>query len=203
MPAYNSVYTIQKDHSKKLLIVLLLLVISLVVIQFSITNVTADDDDEGDDDDENDLANSLGWAAVGLLVVSSIYIFFYQSFRLTRKLSSEGKLSGFKNFVANVFRAIRKPLLYIHYFSGLAALGVLIAHGILLTRGDTAAAIGWASAGIYIFYIFTVLLLWFKIVAPGKTKKLWKAVLYVHRSLLLFAAIIAIHIIHVALIGDD
>jgi len=170
-------------------------------MQFSISKVSADDGD--DDDDENDAANSLGWAAVGLLVVSTIYIVFYQSFKITRKISNEGKLSSFKDFVAKVFRAVRKPLLYIHYFSGLAALGVLIAHGILLSRDSAASTIGWASAGIYIFYILTGLILWFKIITPKRTKKLWKVVLYVHRSLLLFAAILAIHIIHVALVGDD
>ncbi|NHK30930.1 MAG: hypothetical protein FK730_06225 [Asgard group archaeon] len=170
------------------------------MLLISTTNITADDDDDDEDDDEfEDISNSLGWASVGLFAVSVIYIVFYQAFKLTRRISDESRLANFKTNYGTFFRRIRKPILYIHYISGLLALGVLLVHGIMLTKDDTEAIIGWVTAGVYIFYILTGLVLWFKIIPPKRKPKFRKAVLYVHRSLLLFVIVIVIHIIHLAI----
>jgi magnesium-transporting ATPase (P-type) len=175
-------------------------VLSLTILLLISVSVSADDDEDDEEDDDNeDLSSSLGWASVGLFVVSAIYIVFYQSFKLTRRISEESRLANLKTNYGNFFRKIRKPFLYIHYISGLLALGVLIVHGILLTDNDTSALIGWVTAGVYIFYILTGIVLWFKIISPKKTPKLRKAVLYIHRSLILYVLIVVIHIIHLAI----
>ncbi|MHA1211496.1 MAG: hypothetical protein ACTSSH_03450 [Candidatus Heimdallarchaeota archaeon] len=200
MSRQNSFLRLQKSNTRTTFLILIVLVIGLVALQLSIMPVAAEDDDDDDDDDDNkDIAKDLGWVAVGLLVVSSLYVPFYQLFKITRKIDSEGKRKGFKDSVAKVFRKLRKPFQYIHYFSGLAALGVLIAHGVFLTKDDAEAVIGWVSAGIYVFYILTGMLIWFKIIHPKRNKKLRKVVLYIHRSLLLFAIVIIIHIVHVVI----
>ena len=199
----NQLLKIQKKKSiRQITILAIALFIIILVLQSSLIQVRADDDDEDedDDDDDEDLSSSLGWASVGLFAVSSIYIAFYQTYRITRRLSKEGKQGETRQTITNIFLKVRKPLLYVHYFAGLAALIVLLTHGIMLTDDDSGAIIGWATAGVYIFYIFTGILLWFKIISYKRNPKLRKAVLYIHRSLLIFAIIIAIHIIHLALV---
>jgi hypothetical protein len=182
---------------------LLVLVVFITVLLITSSSVLADDDDEDEEDDEDDddedLASGLGWASVGLFAASSVYIAFYQFYRVTRRLSKDGKQGETRKAITNVFLAVRKPLLYIHYFTGLAALVVLLIHGVLLTKDDTEAAIGWVTAGVYIFYIFTGILLWLKIINPKRRPNIRKTVLWVHRSLLIFAIIIAIHIVHLAI----
>lgn len=181
------------------MITLLLMLILVLVISNLIVNVLADDDEEDDDDDE-DLASDLGWASVGLLVVSSIYIFLYQGFKITRKFSDEGSFAGTKENYRKFFVAVRKPFLYIHYASGFAALVLLLIHGALLTKQDIEpVAVGWASGAIYIFYILTGIILWWKIKPFWSSKKSRKALLWLHRSLLIFAVGIIIHIVHVAI----
>ncbi|NHJ46568.1 MAG: hypothetical protein FK733_02155 [Asgard group archaeon] len=194
-----SLQQIANRNKKQLAFIALILALAILLI--STVNIYADDDEdeEDDDDDLEDLSSDLGWASVGLFVVSTIYILFYQFFKLTRRISDEGKLANFKTGYGNFFRKIRKPLLYIHYISGLLALGVLLVHGILLTNDDSEAVIGWVTAGVYIFYILTGIVLWFKIIPPKKTPKLRKVVLFIHRSLILFVLIVVIHIIHLTI----
>jgi hypothetical protein len=197
------ILSIQKQTSSRLIRQLAIfgLVLVLVILLVSSTSIVADDDDDDDEDDDEleDISKSLGWASVGLFAVSIIYIVLYQTFKLTRRISDESRLINFKTNYGTFFRKIRKPFLYIHYISGLLALGVLLVHGIILTKDDTEAVIGWVTAGVYIFYILTGLVLWFKIIPPKRKPKFWKAVLYIHRSLLLFVIIIVIHIIHLAI----
>ncbi|MGC9781601.1 MAG: hypothetical protein HZR80_20345 [Candidatus Heimdallarchaeota archaeon] len=69
----------------------------------------------------------------------------------------------------------------------------------MLTKDDAEAVIGWVTAGAYIFYIVTGIILWFKIKPIWVRKKLRKTILYIHRSLLIFVIIIAIHITHLAI----
>lgn len=178
---------------------LLGLVVLISVLLITSSSVSAED--EEDDDDDEDLSKSLGWAAVGFFVVSSIFIAIDQTYRLTRRLSKEGKQGERRKAITNIYLKVRKPLLYTHYFAGLAALVVLLIHGVMLTKDDTEAVIGWVTAGVYIFYIFTGILLWFKIISSKRRPKLRKAVLWIHRSLLIFAIIIAIHIVHLAIAG--
>ncbi len=178
---------------------LLGLVVLISILLISSSSVSAEDDDE--DDDDEDLSKSLGWAAVGLFAVSSFFIAVDQTYRLTRRLSKEGKQGERRKAITNIYLKVRKPLLYTHYFAGLAALVVLLIHGVMLTKDDTEAVIGWVTAGVYIFYIFTGILLWFKIISAKRRPKFRKAVLWVHRSLLIFAIIIAIHIVHLAIAG--
>ena len=184
---------------------LLGLVVLIVVLLITTSSVSAkdeeDEEDDDDDDDDEDLSKSLGWASVGLFAVSSIFIAFDQTYRLTRRLSKEGKQGERRKTITNIYLKVRKPLLYTHYFAGFAALVVLLIHGVMLTKDDTEAIIGWVTAGVYIFYIFTGILLWFKIISSKRRPKLRKAVLWIHRSLLIFAIIIAIHIIHLAIAG--
>ncbi len=191
---------LKKRYSSNLVRQFLLssLVVFITILLISSSSITADDDDEGDDDDE-DLSRDLGWASVSLFVVSSIYIGFYQIYRVTRFLTKEGNQGEIRKAIMNVFLKVRKPLLYIHYFAGLAALIVILIHGIILTNDNTYSKIGWATAGVYLFYILTGILLWFKIISPKRNLKFRKAVLWIHRSLLLFAIVIAIHIIHLTI----
>ena len=188
--------------TSSLLFVLLILFVIVLIIQNSVISVVADDEDDEDeeDDDFEDISENLAWASVGLFVVSSVYVLLYQAFRITRKFSDEGNMSEFKNNYRNFFLKIRKPLLYIHYIAGLAALVTLLIHGILLTKGDDEPiAVGWATAGIYIFYILTGVILWLKVKPLWSWRKVRKSLLYIHRSLLLFAIVIIIHIVHVAI----
>lgn len=187
----------QSANGKIKLLILFGFLLVIILLLISTTSIIADDDD--DDDEFEDVSKSLGWASVGLFAVSIIYIVFYQTFKLTRRISDESRLANFKTNYGSFFRRIQKPILYIHYISGLLALGVLLVHGILLTKDDTEAIIGWVTAGVYIFYILTGLVLWFKIIPPKRKPKFRKAVLYVHRSLLLFVIIIVIHIIHLTI----
>jgi len=184
---------------KQYLLLGLVVFITFLLITSSSVLADDDDDDEEDDDDDEDLANSLGWASVGLFAVSTIYIIFYQIYRVTRRLSAEGKQGETRKAIRDFFLFIRKPLLYIHYFAGLAALVILLIHGVMLTKDDTEAVIGWVTAGVYIFYIFTGILLWFKIINPKRRPNFRKAVLWIHRSLFIFAIVIAIHIVHLAI----
>lgn len=188
--------------TSRLLFVLLVLFVTILIIQNSVISVTADDEDEEDEDDDEfeDLSENLAWASVGLFAISSMYVFFYQTFRITRKFSDEGSMSDFKNSYRTFFLKIRKPLLYIHYITGLAALVTLLIHGILLTNGDDEPiAVGWATAAIYIVYILTGIILWLKVKPFWSWKKVRKALIYIHRSLFLFAIVIIIHIVHVAI----
>lgn len=184
-----------------ILLGLVVLITILLITSSSVLAEDEEDEDDGDDDDDEDLSKSLGWAAVGLFAVSSIFIAFDQTYRLTRRLSKEGKQGERRKAITNVFLKVRKPLLYTHYFAGFAALVVLLIHGVMLTKDDTEAVIGWVTAGVYIFYIFTGILLWFKIISSKRHPKLRKVVLWIHRSLLIFAIIIAIHIVHLAIAG--
>ncbi len=185
---------------RQITILVIVLIVVLLVAQNSLIQVSADDDDDDEDDDnEEDLSKSLGWAAVGLFAVSSVYIAFYQTYRFTRRLSKEGRKGEIRKFIGNVFLKVRKPLLYTHYFSGLAALIVLLIHGVMLTKDDAEAVIGWVAAGVYILFIITGIILWFKIKPIWVRKKLRKTIFYIHRSLLIFIIIIAIHIAHLVI----
>ncbi|MGC9781600.1 MAG: hypothetical protein HZR80_20340 [Candidatus Heimdallarchaeota archaeon] len=108
----------RKNTIKQIIILVIVLFVVLLVAQNSLKQVSADDDK----DDDEDLSKGLGWAAVGLFAVSSVYIAFYQTYHLTRRLSKEGRKGEIRKSIGNVFLKVRKPLLYTHYFSGLAAL---------------------------------------------------------------------------------
>lgn len=195
---------LQKRFSSNVLkhYLLLGLIIFISILLITSSSVLAkDEDDDDDDDDDEDLSKSLGWAAVGLFAVSSIFIAVDQTYRLTRRFSKEGKQGERRKAITNIYLKVRKPLLYTHYFAGLAALVFLLIHGVMLTKDDTEAVIGWVTACVYIFYIFTGILLWFKIINAKRRPQLRKAVLWIHRSLLIFAIIIAIHIVHLAIAG--
>jgi len=192
----------KQPHSGRYFLISLFLMLILILVISNITgNVLADDDeDEEDDDNDEGLASDLGWASVGLLGVSSIYIFLYQGFKITRKFSDEGSFAETKENYRKFFLTVRKPFLYIHYASGFAALVLLLIHGALLTKQDIEpVAVGWTSGAIYIFYILTGIILWWKIKPFWSSKKARKALLWLHRSLLIFTIGIIIHIVHVAI----
>ena len=196
----QTIQLLQKRFSSYIVkrLFLLGLAVLITVLLITASSVSADDDDDHDDDDDEDLSKDLGWASVGLFAISSVFIAFDQIYRLTRRLSKEGKQGERRRAITNVYLKVRKPLLYTHYFAGFAALVVLLIHGVMLTKDDTEAVIGWVTAGVYISYILTGILLWFKIISHKRRPKFRKAVLWIHRSLLIFAIIIAIHIVHLA-----
>jgi len=65
-------------------ITIFLLLILILVVSNITGNVLADDDEDEEDDDDEDLASDLGWASVGLLALSSVYIIPYQGSKITR-----------------------------------------------------------------------------------------------------------------------
>ncbi len=193
--------TTQDSSSLRFISLLLVLFVIFLILQNSITNVHAEDDDEDDEDDDfEDVSKDLGWAAIGLLAVNSIYVLFSKAFRITRKFSDEGKFAAVKSNTRATYLKVRKPLQIVHGISGFAALVVLLIHGVVLTDQDfEAVALGWASAAILIFYISTGIILMFKLKPFWTAKKVRKALLFLHRSLILLVLIFILHIVHIVI----
>ena len=98
-------------------LLLLGLVVLIVVSLITASSVSAkdeeDEEDDDDDDDNKDLSKSLGWASVGLFAVSSIFIAFDQTYRLTRRLSKEGKQGERRKTITNIY-CIKKTNYFKH-----------------------------------------------------------------------------------------
>ncbi len=191
--------TARDSSSLRFISLILVLFVIFLVLQNSITNVHAEDDDDEDEDFE-DVSKDLGWTALGLLAVNSIYVLFSKVFRITRKFSDEGDFAAVKSKTRTAYLKVRKPLQIIHGISGLGALVVLLIHGIILTDGDSeAVGLGWASAAIFIFYILTGIILMLKLKPFWTLKKVRKTLLFLHRSLILLVLIFILHIVHIVI----
>lgn len=194
--------TARDSSSLRFISLLLVLFVIFLVLQNSIINVNAEDEDEDDEDDDDfeDVSKDLGWAAIGLFVVNSIYVLFSKAFRITRKFSDEGKFAAVKSNTRSAYLKVRKPLQIVHGVSGLGALVVLLIHGIVLTDGDSeAVALGWATTAIFIFYILTGIILMLKLKPFWTAKKVRKTLLFLHRNLILLALIFILHIVHIVI----
>ena len=183
--------------NKKIQITIFLLVF-ITVSSFYVTQVYADDDDEDDDDFGKDLGN----VAIGLFAFSTVNIIALYIFRISRKLLGEDEKNlERKKKITNIYQKIRKPLKYIHYVSGLAAVTVLLIHGINLSSSDDfGIIIGWVTAGVYLLYVLTGLLIWLKVKPFWSSNKAKKILNKFHRSLILFLGVIIVHIVHVVVV---
>ena len=159
--------------------------------------------DEEAEEDGADFAKDLGIVAIALFIISVINVGILYLYRLSRKFITEkSSVSGIKETTRDFYLKTRKPLNFIHYFIGLAAVTVLVIHGIKLTQKDDETVIlGWITAGVYIFYILTGLILKLKIKPIWNSKKIVRILNKIHRSMIFFFGIIITHIVHV-LIAD-
>jgi len=174
-------------------------IVFILVISFGFSfTTTADDDDKGDDDD---FAKDLAYVSIGLFVATAVTISVYMTNKYSRRfLGDEGKSKETKDKISQIFRKIRKPLNYIHYIVGFAALTTLLIHGIRLSNKDEKlVAIGWITTAVYIFYVLSGLVIWLKIKPFWNSKKTVRILNKIHRSLILFVGIVILHLIHVVM----
>ncbi len=179
-----------------------------IIISFSLCLTTdaknpedPEDPKDPSDDDGEDFAKDLAYVSIGLFATSAVTISIYFTNKYSRKLlKGEGKPQEVKKRITKTFLKIRKPLSYIHYIVGFGALTVLFIHGIYLsTKDETLVAIGWVTASIYIYYVVSGMIIWLKIKPIWNYKKAIRIMNKIHRSFILFASIVIIHIIHVIL----
>jgi len=184
------------NNKKKLLYISFILISVLLVSSLAIAD---------EDEDNDDFAKNLGYIAIGLFVISVINIGILYVYRFSRKFFKEvSELNGIKETTRNFYLKTRKPLNYVHYFVGLAAVSVLIIHGINLTlKNSETVIIGWIAAGVYIFYILTGLIIKLKIKPIWKSKKTIRILNKIHQSIILFISIIIIHIVHVLIVDRE
>ena len=187
---------------KRILISIGIAFILVVSVGFSFTS-SADDDDKGDDDkgDDDDFAKDLAYVSIGLFVATAVTISVYMTNKYSRRfLGDEGKSKETKDKISQIFRKIRKPLNYIHYIVGFAALTTLLIHGIRFSNKDEKlVAIGWITTAVYIFYVLSGLVIWLKIKPFWNSKKTVRILNKIHRSLILFVGIVILHLIHVVI----
>jgi len=181
---------------------LLLIMFSIFVIAFIIsdqTHVLADDDDDGIGLIEDDLAKDIGTIAIGLFAAGMLNVIVLFVYKFTRRfLDDEGKSGKIKNFTREVYLKTRKPLNYLHYLLTLGATTIIILHGIEFIRKEQEVGIfGWVAVAIFLFYILTGAIIKLRIKPLWASKKARKWINRLHRSLLIFLAVIAVHIVHV------
>ncbi len=163
-------------------------------------------DDNGDDDDGigligDDLAKDIGTIAIGLFATGMINVIVLYVYKFTRKfLNDEGKTGKIKSVTREVYLKTRKPLNYLHYLLTLAATTIIILHGIEFIKKEQEVGIfGWVAVAIFLFYILTGAIIKLKIKPLWTSKRGRKILNKLHRSLLIFLVVIAIHIVHVLL----
>jgi hypothetical protein len=179
------------------------LILFIFILIFTINPLVLADEEEEDEEDGEGFAKDLGIVAIALFVASIINVGILYLYRFSRKfITEESSAIGIRETTRNFYLKTRKPLNFIHYFVGLAAVTVLIIHGIKLTQKDDETVIlGWITAGVYVFYILTGLILKLKIKPIWNSKKIVRFLNIIHRSMILFIGIIIAHIVHV-LIAD-
>ena len=177
---------------------------SFIFILFFTSILLVNANGEEEDEDGDDFAKDLGIVAIALFVASVVNVGILYLYKLSRKfITEESSAYGINEATRNFYLKTRKPLNFIHYFIGLAAVTVLFIHGIKLTQKDDETVIlGWITAGVYIFYILTGLILKLKIKPIWNSKKIVRILSKIHRSMILFIGIILTHIVHV-LIADE
>lgn len=184
---------------KKVLYSVISFLIFVYLIGFSSIILANDDNGEEDENGDDDYAKDIAYVSIGMFVATAVTISIYMTNKYSRKfLGEEGRAKETKDWISQVFRKIRKPLNYIHYFVGFAALITLLIHGIKLSeRGEMLVAIGWITTVAYIFYVLSGLVIGLKIKPIWNSKKTMRILNKLHRSLIFFIGIVVLHLIHV------
>ena len=179
-------------------IILLLFICSILILtSFSILSY-ADDDDNGSGFLEDDVAKDIGYVAIGLFAVGMLNVIVLYSFKFTRKfLGDEGTSGKVKEFTKNLYMKTRKPLNWFHYLATLGATTIIILHGIrFLNEEEEMGVIGWIATGIFLFYIFTGILIKLRIKPLWKVKIVRRVLNFLHRNLIIFLGVIVLHLAH-------
>lgn len=194
-----------KSRTKQKTTKLLLLMFSIFLITFMISDQThvlaKDDDDDGIDLIGDDLAKDIGPIAIGLFAAGMINVIVLYIYKFTRRfLDDEGRSGKIKNFTREVYLKTRKPLNFLHYLLTLGATTIIILHGIEFIRKEQEVGIfGWVAVAIFLFYILTGAIIKLRIKPLWTSKQARKWINRLHRSLLIFLVVIAVHIVHVIL----
>ena len=188
------------ESQRKLYATIGLVFFLICIISFS--NPSLADDDNGEEEnngDDDDFAKDIAYVSISLFVASAVTISIYMTNKYSRRfLGDEGKAKETKDKISQVYRKIRKPLNYIHYVVGFAALTTLLIHGIRFSdKDEKLVAIGWVTTVIYIFYVLSGLIIWLKIKPFWRSKKTIRILGKIHRSLIFFIGIVVLHLIHV------
>ncbi len=169
--------------------------------------VQADDDEDEEDDDngigliEDDLAKDIGYITIGLFGAGMLNIIALYIYKFTRRfLDDEGRSGKIKNFTREAYLKTRKPLNYLHYLLTLGGTTIILLHGIEFIRKEQEVGVfGWVATAIFLFYILTGTIIKLKLKPLWTSKKTRKILNTLHRSLLVFLAVIAVHIVHIIL----
>lgn len=188
-------------HLRNIIIVLLIV---LIFSQFISTSI-AQEGGEGNEG-EGGIARNFGWVSVGLVVISLLYVLFYKSFIISRKIFPKKILffKGIRDFIRDIFIKVRKPLLVLHYVGGIAALIFLFIHGLTILgyEAQSTILIGWITAYIYLYYVITGILIKTVFRKVKKYIKLKRFLTKLHNNLIFLIIIGLIHIAHLASVGD-
>jgi len=160
-----------------------------------------EEEDEGDDDGLFDGAGDLGVAAIVLFGIGCLYVIVFQGFMLSKKLLPDNERNNvFKKKYQEFFIKVRRPLYYVHWLAGVGAISVLTFHMIgLVTTGEEPVLIGIITTILYVFYIVSGAIVKLPLAFLKKLGKFRLVLGKIHRSLLLFFVIIAIHAVHISL----
>ncbi|NHJ33734.1 MAG: hypothetical protein FK732_12810 [Asgard group archaeon] len=171
----------------------------IYLVSFSLTSVANDDNGDENGDDDDDRGKNIAYVSIGFFVATAVTNSIYMTNKYARRfLGDEGKSKETKDKISQIYRKIRKPLNYIHYVVGFAALTTLLIHGIKFSNKDEKlVAIGWVTTVVYIFYVLSGLVIWLRIKPIWNSKKTIRVLNKIHKSLILFIGIIVLHIIHV------
>lgn len=192
-----------KQRKSKFLYLLFFSLLSISLI-LALSYTQAKDDDDNDDGIGligDDLAKDIGTIAIGLFAAGMLNVIVLFVYKFTRKfLNDEGKTGKIKSVTREVYLKTRKPLNYLHYLLTLAATTIIILHGIEFIKKEQEVGIfGWVAVAIFLFFILTGAIIKLKIKPLWTSKRGRKILNKLHRSLLIFLAVIAVHIIHVLL----
>ncbi len=202
-PTKDGIKTKFNQRKTKFFYLLFFSLLSISMI-LSLSYVQADDDNGYNDGIGligDDLAKDIGAIAIGLFAAGMINVIVLFVYKFTRKfLNDEEKTGKIKNVTQKVYLKTKKPLNYLHYLLTLAATTIIILHGIEFIKKEQEVGIfGWVAVAIFLFYILTGAIIKLKIKPLWKSKRGHKILNKLHRSLLIFLAVIAVHIVHVLL----
>lgn len=174
-----------------------LIVFVVFVIQFIPVSLANGDDNN----DIVDLAGKFGWAAVGLIFLVIIYVFFYQLFLKSRKiLPKNDKFDKRMNKIKNLYIKVKKPLSFLHYFAALTVVIILLFHGVPLIGNEAEKVIPGLVAGIsYFFYVILGILIKVVLRKSKKGLKLRKFLFKFHTQLMILILVGLITIVHLAI----
>jgi hypothetical protein len=153
-----------------------------------------------DNNDIIDLAEKLGWVAVGLIFLVIIHVFFYQFFIKSRKiLPKNDKFENRLNKIKNLYMKVKKPLSFLHYIAAFTAIIIVLLHGIPLIGNEAEKVIPGLIAGIsYFIYLIIGILIKAVLRKSKRVMKLKKFLFKIHTHLIMFLIVGLISIIHIA-----